>query len=329
MSTFQLIQTDAATAVGSRAPTKPVVLGGIDKTLNAAFAVVVPAQPHKVYRLVEAQTQQLVKGQRLVRKGNNLLVEVDGATVVNLTGFFNNDATPGSTEPSATSSETKPAPGAPTSTGAQYVFDAELADGSYGLIDATSQGTAIADGSSLMWASGQTPAGVVNPQAFGFAPIAALGGGGAVGAGALVGGAAVVGAVAVTAGRKSDAAAISKDNIIQGRITAGDVVKGNDLEVEVYAIGADGKDALLKKGDVDDTGAYSINIGSYAGAVRLKVKSLSSANDYKDEATRNEVNLSTALEALAVVSGSSSVVIQKAMVKVCACMVVRRMRCVP
>ena len=40
MSTFQLIQTDAATAVGSRAPTKPVVLGGIDKTLNAAFAVV-------------------------------------------------------------------------------------------------------------------------------------------------------------------------------------------------------------------------------------------------------------------------------------------------
>jgi len=174
MSTFQLIQTDAATAVGSRAPTKPVVLGGIDKTLSAAFAVVVPAQPHKVYRLVEAQTQQLVKGQRLVRKGNNLLVEVDGATVVNLTGFFNTDATPGSTEPSATSSETKPAPGAPTSTGAQYVFDAELTDGSYGLIDATSQGTAIADGSALMWASGQTPAAVVNPQAYGLAPIAAL-----------------------------------------------------------------------------------------------------------------------------------------------------------
>ena len=73
MSTFQLIQTDAATAVGSRAPTKPVVLGGIDKTLNAAFAVVVPAQPHKVYRLVEAQTQQLVKGQRLVRKGKMLI----------------------------------------------------------------------------------------------------------------------------------------------------------------------------------------------------------------------------------------------------------------
>ena len=95
MSTFQLIQTDAATAVGSRAPTKPVVLGGIDKTLNAAFAVVVPAQPHKVYRLVEAQTQQLVKGQRLVRKGKNLLVEVDGTVMANLTGFFSNDAAPG------------------------------------------------------------------------------------------------------------------------------------------------------------------------------------------------------------------------------------------
>jgi len=308
MSTFQLIQTDAAPVLGARAPSKPVVLGGIDKTLGTAFAVVAPAQPNKVYRLVEAQTQQLVKGQRLVRKGNNLLVEVDGATVVNLTGFFNNDATPVSAEPSATPPETKSAPGAQTSSGAQYIFDAELADGSYGLINPTSQGTAIADGSALMWAPGQTPAGVVNPQAFGFAPIAALGGGGAAGAGALLGGAAAVGAVAVAAGSKSDAAASSKDNIIQGRISAGDVVKGNDLEVEVYAIGADGKDTLLKKGDVDDTGAYNINIGSYAGAVRLKVKSLGAANDYKDEATKNEVNLSTALEALAVVSGSSSVV---------------------
>ena len=130
MSTFQLIQTDAATAVGSRAPTKPVVLGGIDKTLNAAFAVVVPAQPHKVYRLVEAQTQQLVKGQRLVRKGNNLLVEVDGTVMANLTGFFSNDAAPGSAETGATPSETKLTPGAPPSTGAQYVFDAELTDGS-------------------------------------------------------------------------------------------------------------------------------------------------------------------------------------------------------
>ena len=310
MSTFQLIQTDAATAVGSRAPTKAVVLGSIDKTLNAPFAVVVQALPHKVYRLVEAQTQQLVKGQRLVRKGKNLLVEVDGTVMANLTGFFSNDAAPGSAQPGATPEQTKLAPGAQTSSGAQYVFDAELADGSYGLISHTSQGTAIADGSALMWASGQTPAAVVNPQAYGLAPITALGGGGAAGAGALLGGAAAVGAVAVAvaAGGTSDAAASSKDNFVQGRITAGDVVKGNDLEVEVYAIGADGNSTLLKKGDVDDTGAYSINIGSYAGAVRLKVKSLGSASDYKDEATKNEVNLSTDLEALAVVSGSSSVV---------------------
>ena len=88
MSAFQLIQTDAAAAVSSRAPTKPVVLGSIDKTLNTPFAVVVQALPHKVYRLVETQTQQLVKGQRLVRKGNNLLVEVDGTVMANLTGFF-------------------------------------------------------------------------------------------------------------------------------------------------------------------------------------------------------------------------------------------------
>ncbi len=102
MSAFQLIQTDAATAVSSRAPTKPVVLGSIDKTLNTPFAVVVQALPHKVYRLVEAQTQQPVKGQRLVRKGNNLLVEVDGAVMANLTGFFSNDAAPGSAQPGAT-----------------------------------------------------------------------------------------------------------------------------------------------------------------------------------------------------------------------------------
>ena len=165
MSTFQLIQTDAATAVGSRAPTKAVVLGSIDKTLNAPFAVVVQALPHKVYRLVEAQTQQLVKGQRLVRKGKNLLVEVDGTVMANLTGFFSNEAAPGAAETGATPSETKLTPGAPPSTGAQYVFDAELADGSYGLINPTSQGTAIADGSALIWAPGQTPAGVVRGAA--------------------------------------------------------------------------------------------------------------------------------------------------------------------
>ena len=54
MKAFQLIETDAATAVVSRAPTKPVVLGSIDKTLSSPFAVVVQALPHKVYRLVEA-----------------------------------------------------------------------------------------------------------------------------------------------------------------------------------------------------------------------------------------------------------------------------------
>jgi len=42
MSTFQLIQTDAAPVLGARAPSKPVVLGGIDKTLSTAFAVVAP-----------------------------------------------------------------------------------------------------------------------------------------------------------------------------------------------------------------------------------------------------------------------------------------------
>jgi len=71
-----------------------------------------------------------------------------------------------------------------------------------------------------------------------------------------------------------------KDHIVRGVITSGDVIAGNDLQVSVYGIATDGTATLLKTGAVDSAGAYNINIGSYAGAVRVVVQSTGGNPDY-------------------------------------------------
>ncbi|NBY04323.1 MAG: cadherin repeat domain-containing protein, partial [Betaproteobacteria bacterium] len=108
---------------------------------------------------------------------------------------------------------------------------------------------------------------------------------------------------------KTDTTNTSTDKLVQGVATLGDAVKGNDLVVDAYAIGSDGKYTLLKAGVVvDDNGAFRINVGSFSGAIRLEIRSQGDAPDYTDEATGQQVNLTTSLCALAVVSGSRAAI---------------------
>jgi hypothetical protein len=298
MASFQLLQSDVPTAQSQGSAGKDVLLGQVQHTPTSRQSLAVEAQPNKVYRLVNAQDQSLVKGQRLLRKGKALVIEVEGAEVANLQGFFDQPATPPSTAKAAASANLE------AKTGAQYVFEAELPNNAYGLVEASSgSGT-----SGLIWAPGMAVPASASPVAFGLTPLAALGGAGGVATGTVLAGT-VVAAAAVNATNNKTSTTASKDNIVEGKATFGDALKDNDLLVDAYAIDKDGKSTLLKAGaEVDSTGTFRINVGSYNGAIRLEIRSKGDAPDYTDEATGKAVNLSTTIMALAVVSGSSAAI---------------------
>jgi len=298
MASFQLLQSDVPTAQSQGSAGKDVLLGQVQHTPTSRQSLAVEAQPNKVYRLVNAQDQSLVKGQRLLRKGKALVIEVEGAEVANLQGFFDQPATPPSTAKAAASAELE------AKTGAKYVFEAELPNNAYGLVDASTSSAT----SGLIWAPGMAVPASASPVAFGLTPLAALGGAGGVATGTVLAGA-VVAAAAVDATNNKTSTTASKDNIVEGKATFGDAIKGNDLMVDAYAIDKDGKSTLLKAGaEVDSTGTFRINVGSYNGAIRLEIRSKGDAPDYTDEATGKAVNLSTTISALAVVSGSSAAI---------------------
>ena len=298
MASFQLLQSDVPTAQSQGSAGKDVLLGQVQHTPTSRQSLAVEAQPNKVYRLVNAQDQSLVKGQRLLRKGKALVIEVEGAEVANLQGFFDQPATPPSTAKAAASAELE------AKTGAKYVFEAELPNNAYGLVDASTSSAT----SGLIWAPGMAVPASASPVAFGLTPLAALGGAGGVATGTVLAGT-VVAAAAVNATNNKTSTTASKDNIVEGKATFGDAIKGNDLMVDAYAIDKDGKSTLLKAGaEVDSTGTFRINVGSYNGAIRLEIRSKGDAPDYTDEATGKAVNLSTTISALAVVSGSSAAI---------------------
>ena len=128
MASFQLLQSDVPTAQSQGSAGKDVLLGQVQHTPTSRQSLAVEAQPNKVYRLVNAQDQSLVKGQRLLRKGKALVIEVEGAEVANLQGFFDQPATPPSTAKASASANLE------AKTGAKYVFEAELPNNAYGLV---------------------------------------------------------------------------------------------------------------------------------------------------------------------------------------------------
>lgn len=302
MARFQLLQSGSPSEKSSGFLTKDVLLGTVHYPPASGQILAFQAKPAQVYRLVNAQDQSLVKGQRLTRLGDNLIIEVNGTEILSLQGFFENPTHPA---PEHTLADVAPP------TGAKYLFDAELPhSAAHGLIDASSgQG-----GAGLLWSPGMKVPASIEPMAHGWVPMAALGSGSGMSATAWAGGGAMVasGLDAVTStllsnAQKTPSITAITGNILQGVVTLGDVSNGHDLVIDVYSIDKDGTSSFLQfNTKVNSSGAYSVNLGSYTGAVRLVVKSTGTNADYLDEATGKPVNLSTTISALAVVSGTGA-----------------------
>jgi hypothetical protein len=94
--------------------------------------------------------------------------------------------------------------------------------------------------------------------------------------------------------------------VLFGSISAGPVIAGNGLLVEVF----DRDGNKLAEGDVTDTGAYRIAlVTAYTGPVIVRVVDQNAANDYLDEATSAGKDLNSDLRAVFVVEGSGEFIV--------------------
>ena len=76
MARFQLLQSGSPSEKSSGFLTKDVLLGTVHYPPSSGQILAFQAKTAQVYRLVNAQDQSLVKGQRLTRLGDNLIIEV-------------------------------------------------------------------------------------------------------------------------------------------------------------------------------------------------------------------------------------------------------------
>ena len=122
-------------------------------------------------------------------------------------------------------------------------------------------------------------------------------------AGAVVGGAAAfVGGKTRAAPTATPTSDTTIHNIVDGVVTAGPVIPGNGLTVNLYK--ADGT-TLLGSGGLNVAGQFRIDVGSYTGAVIAKVVDTNTAADYMDEATGLDKDLNANLMAVSVVTGGT------------------------
>ena len=165
MSSYLLLSRDLPNpkAGTSKAPPSQTV---VSTSGSQSFVLAVPAQPNQIYALVDPQTQQPVAGQKIVRKGKNLVIEVNGMPVVNILHFFDSEAPRPGEAPAPTP------PGTPVAAARQYLFPTGLADCPLSAID--SAATLTGDASGLLWSPGNGGILCVNPVAFGITPLAAL-----------------------------------------------------------------------------------------------------------------------------------------------------------
>ena len=166
MSSYLLLSRDRPTpqAGTSKAPPSQTV---VSTSGSKSFVLAVPAEPNKIYALLDPQTQQPVAGQKIIRKGKNLVIELNGTPVVNLLNYFDSDVpTPGDAPVPQPPSSTVPA------AAIQYVFPTGLANCPLSAID--SAASLAGNASGVLWSPGSAGILCVNPVAFGITPLTAL-----------------------------------------------------------------------------------------------------------------------------------------------------------
>ena len=166
MSSYLLLSRDRPTpqAGTSKAPPSQTV---VSTSGSKSFVLAVPAEPNKIYALLDPQTQQPVAGQKIIRKGKNLVIELNGTPVVNLLNYFDSDVpAPGDAPVPQTPSSTVP------TAAIQYVFPTGLANCPLSAID--SAASLAGNASGVLWSPGSAGILCVNPVAFGITPLTAL-----------------------------------------------------------------------------------------------------------------------------------------------------------
>lgn len=118
-----------------------------------------------------------------------------------------------------------------------------------------------------------------------------------------------LGVAALASGGVSTPTVVSS-NVVSGTFVAGPAVLGNNLVVKLYktdgtALLVDGKQV---QGALDANGKFSINVGSYTGAIVVQLVGKGGDADYRDEATGLNVDLTTDLVAIGAVGAGGVVV---------------------
>ncbi|GEM_PF-6715735 len=118
--------------------------------------------------------------------------------------------------------------------------------------------------------------------------------------------AALVGGVALAShgsgGGNAPIATAAATNTVIGTITAGPILAGNGLSVNIY--NANGS-TLLGSAHLSSTGTFSVDVGTYTGVIIAKVVNANTGADYMDEATGQGKDLNATLMAVSVVSGGN------------------------
>ena len=199
----------------------------------------------------------------------------------------------------------------------------------YKISSGSTGGAALGDGSSLVYAHGSPEAlmGMAQGNApmqaalgslkgaditylpsgleIGSTNLALLGGGGLVLAAAGGGG----------GGGGGSALAAAVHNLVGGGVVAGPVVAGNGLTVNLFQ--ADGV-TLLGTQKLSDTGTFSIDVGSYTGAVIGKLVDAGAGNDFIDEATGQARDMNANLMAIGVAGSGTTTVNMNALTTIAA-----------
>ncbi|WP_272647879.1 cadherin repeat domain-containing protein, partial [Paucibacter sp. XJ19-41] len=228
---------------------------------STAMLLKINAEAGAQYALLDPSSGKPVPGLLLKRKGNALLVELEGEQL-EIENFYG--------EPGVAFLPTG-TPGDEEAMGAA-------------ITPMSPAQTTLASGEQLIWSAASDDAAGYLPQ---------LIGGGLLGLGLIADGS---GGASTAAPEPEPPAAVA--NFVKGTIVGGPVIAGNGLTVAVFA--ADGV-SKLGEAKVNPDGSFSIAVGSYIGVVIARVVDSDTGADYLDEASGVGKDLNAELFSIEVV----------------------------
>ncbi len=327
MSQFTIQAIAASDVTSSKNVKTTQQIGQIDTSQGTTTRQqVIAAQPKQMYALLDTQTGEIPKAQKLVRKGQNLLVEVDDEPVLELSGFFANDNPPDATN-------TPSPPIAPSAHESSASYAVSLSDTQIGVVTASTPAVQVQGQDQIIWAPDLSPnqathlALLQTPQ-FGnlavneavglsLSPLqqglAALTGMAVASADSRTGASPVAGTDTSTgSGSSTDSPPTAQTSVqgiaLRGSVFAGPITSNGNGDLWVQAFDDQGNS--LGKAQVANDGSYTLTLSSaYSGAMLLKVYDVDPTNTqnatYVDEATGQTKDLTSLLAAVNLQSSTS------------------------